>query len=70
MPSGPPKAPAAKPPAPFGKYRILRELGRGGMGIVYEAGETGLERKVALKTMIASPFADPKAATLDDEAQL
>jgi len=37
------------------------------MGIVYEAVETGLDRKVALKTMIVSPFADPKAAKLDEE---
>src|SRR5436190_7633702 len=37
------------------------------MGIVYEAIESGLDRKVALKTMIVSPFADPKAAKLDEE---
>jgi len=34
-----------------GKYRLIREIGRGGMGIVYEAENVKLGRKVALKKM-------------------
>jgi hypothetical protein len=40
---------------PFGKYTILREIGRGPRGVVYEAEDTVLGRRVALKMLAQSP---------------
>ncbi len=43
----------------IGKYEIVRVLGRGGMGTVYEAYDPLINRKVALKTMIPELAANP-----------
>ena len=45
----------------FRDYRIIREIGRGGMGIVYEAWQESLGRRIALKIISPGLLPNSKA---------
>jgi serine/threonine protein kinase len=47
----------------LGDFRLIREIGRGGMGIVYEAEQLSLRRRVALKILPFASLLDPRQLT-------
>jgi serine/threonine-protein kinase len=49
-----------KTPAQIGKYRVLREIGRGGMGVVFEAENTEVRHRVAIKMLNAEYASEPQ----------
>jgi serine/threonine protein kinase len=54
----------------LGDFRLIRPIGRGGMGVVYEAEQISLARRVALKTLPLAAVLDPKQlARFKNEAQ-
>jgi len=57
-----------KIPDKIGRYEIVRELGRGGMGVVYLGHDPFIDRQVAIKTMLPAPSKD--ASDLERYQQL
>jgi hypothetical protein len=58
-----PQSAIRNPPSDLGRlgdFRLLREIGRGGMGVVYEAEQVSLRRRVALKVLPFAAALDPR----------
>ncbi|MFN3242860.1 MAG: serine/threonine-protein kinase [Planctomycetota bacterium] len=49
-----PESTEPKPPPRLGEFVLIAEIGRGGMGVVYEARQVGLDRRVAVKLISRS----------------
>jgi serine/threonine protein kinase len=55
-----PRRPLSSIPTRLGEFRLIREIGRGGMGVVYEAEQEALGRRVALKVLPHHLVADER----------
>lgn len=56
-----PLAPASAPPPEIHGYQILKQIGRGGMGVVFKAIQLSTKRVVALKLLLEGPLASESA---------
>jgi serine/threonine protein kinase len=63
------RAAAESPDFSGTRYRVVRELGRGGMGLVYEADDTTLDRRVAVKVLASELASREDAQRLSIEAR-
>ena len=68
-PPGAKDAPAAPIGATLGRYRLERQLGEGGMGVVHAAFDPDLERRVALKVLRTTDGDDAQKQRLQREAK-
>jgi serine/threonine protein kinase len=68
-PTGPAIGSWGLAPTKLGDYRILREIGRGGMGIVYEAEQESLGRRVALKVLAGASLTAQQVRRFEREAR-
>ena len=53
------------PPATVGRYRVVGCLGKGSMGIVYQARDARMDRDVAVKVLVADIESEPEARVVE-----
>jgi len=59
-PGGASREDGAQLHAPLGDFQLIREIGRGGMGVVYEAEQISLGRRMAVKILPLASILDPR----------